>query len=107
MNIAKAVSQARWRAKTDTKRVEVYLPVDVIAELDAIAKERGKSRAGVIAALVQDVAYLQGRIAEERNLTRHYQAREIEARTELGRLQAELQRLKAGVKPARKTTKQR
>ena len=44
--------QARWRAKTNTKRVEVYLPVDAANRLMELTKKMGQTKAEVIAGLI-------------------------------------------------------
>ena len=46
--------QQRWRQRTDLKRVEVYLPIEAVKRLDYLAAERGKSRASVIAGMLQE-----------------------------------------------------
>lgn len=54
--MARAQDQRRWRASTTRKRIEVYLPEDRAAELDALAFKRGESRATVIVALIAEAA---------------------------------------------------
>lgn len=50
--MAKATAQARWRARTSSKRIEVHLPAEAAERLDALASSRGQSRATVIASLI-------------------------------------------------------
>ena len=50
--MSKAAAQARWRARTRSKRVEVHLPAEVANRLDALARARGESRAKVMASLI-------------------------------------------------------
>lgn len=52
--MARAEDQRRWRAQTDRKRVEVYLPVDTLDALDAQAAARGVTRATVLGDLIAD-----------------------------------------------------
>lgn len=52
--MSKKQTQARWRAATGLKRVEVCLDSATVQALDDIAKARGMSRAGAIAALVAE-----------------------------------------------------
>jgi len=45
--------QARWRAKTDKQRVELYLPPETVRRIDeAVAAGKATSRAELVAALV-------------------------------------------------------
>lgn len=62
--MARAKDQARWRQKSDRRRVEVYLPAEIAERLDALAAERGESRAAVIAALVSGETASQERESE-------------------------------------------
>lgn len=52
--MANAATQARWRAraKIDKKRIEIYLPVDIATQLDALSHARNQSRAQYIASLI-------------------------------------------------------
>lgn len=53
--MARTVDQQRWRNKTDSKRVEVYLPVDILTILDEQTKARGfKGRGETLASLIRD-----------------------------------------------------
>lgn len=53
--MGKAELQKRWRANTTRKRIEVYLPADVVEQLDAWAKSGSQSRAAVISGLIRGV----------------------------------------------------
>ena len=52
--MSQAARQARWRNKSELKRIEVYLPIEAIKRLDYLAAERGRSRASVIAGMLQE-----------------------------------------------------
>lgn len=54
--MARTQDQQRWRSNTCRKRIEVYLPPDVVNRLDALATERGQKRPAVIAALIDSAA---------------------------------------------------
>jgi hypothetical protein len=54
--MARTQDQQRWRSNTCRKRIEVYLPPDVVDRLDALATERGQKRPAVIAALIDSAA---------------------------------------------------
>jgi|GEM_PF-4329345 len=54
--MARTHLQRRWRARTDRKRIEIYLPADKVDALDALANARGESRAGVIETLIADAS---------------------------------------------------
>jgi hypothetical protein len=54
--MSRAERQAKWRQRSDRKRVEVNLPVDAAARLDDLAAERGQSRANVLADLLAEAA---------------------------------------------------
>lgn len=41
--MAKAETQKRWRARTDRKRIELYLPADTLAALDAMPGTRAQA----------------------------------------------------------------
>ena len=55
--MASAENQKRWRQNNGKKRIELYLPVDTLAKLDALASERALSRADAITQLVSDQGY--------------------------------------------------
>lgn len=50
--MARADRQQRWRQKSGRKRIEAYLPADTAERLDALASDRGQSRAAVLADLI-------------------------------------------------------
>lgn len=54
--MAKAQYQRRWRQNSGKKPVQVYLHEDTLAQLDALASERGQSRAQVLTDLIGTVA---------------------------------------------------
>ncbi len=48
-----AERQARWREKSSLRRVELYLPAEVVERLDELVRERGASRrAAVVESLI-------------------------------------------------------
>ena len=51
-----ATRQQRWRNATSLRRIDMYLPQETVAQLDALAAETNQSRAKVVAALVQDAS---------------------------------------------------
>ena len=51
-----AARQQRWRNATSLRRIDVYLPQETLAQLDALAADTNQSRAKVIAALIQDAS---------------------------------------------------
>ena len=51
-----AARQQRWRNATSLRRIDVYLPQETLAQLDALAADTNQSRAKMIAALVQDAS---------------------------------------------------
>lgn len=56
--MANAATQARWRARArmGKKRIEIYLPVDIASQLDALSRAHNQSRAQYIASLIADAA---------------------------------------------------
>jgi hypothetical protein len=53
MMVSKAESQAKWRANTDRRKVEAYLPAGIVEQLDRIVKQGGhRGRGEALGALI-------------------------------------------------------
>lgn len=52
--ISKSETQAKWRANTDRRKVEAYLPADAVEQLDRIVKQGGhRGRGEALGALIR------------------------------------------------------
>ena len=52
--LSKSETQAKWRANTDRRKVEAYLPADVVEQLDRIVKQGGhRGRGEALNALIR------------------------------------------------------
>ena len=58
--MAKAEHQRAWRQRSGKKPIQCYLDVETISRLDALAAERGQSRAAVLAQLIDAAAPAAG-----------------------------------------------
>jgi len=51
---SRSETQAKWRASTERRKVEAYLPVDIVEQLDRIVKQGGhRGRGEALGALIR------------------------------------------------------